>query len=476
MQLRFLGAAGEVTGSCYLLETSQARILIDFGAHQGGPHSEARNHRFPPSIRPESLDAVLLTHAHIDHTGRIPILAQHGYNRPILTTPASIALAAILLRDAAYLQRLDAERESRDRARRGRPPVKPLFDLADVDAVLPLFRPVAYNAPTQVAPGIEATWIDAGHILGSASIHLRVREPASSGHAASLGHGDKTIVFSGDLGPRGAPLLRDPTPPTHADVVILESTYGDRDHRPMDSTLDELANILTRAATRNHTAPGKVLIPAFAVGRTQNLIYHIGILRRQHRIPEPEVWIDSPMGIEATELYRRHREQFDTEARAIIDAGDTPLNFPGLHVAKDRVASEALNARTGIVVIAASGMCSGGRILHHLRHGLWRPETQMIMVGFQAAGTVGRAIVDGASEVRIMGDQIAVKAQVHTLSGFSAHAGQSDLLWWMSALQSKPRVFLTHGEQQPRERLRDTLQSRFGLQAALPEFEDAVPL
>ncbi len=479
MQLRFLGAAGEVTGSCYLLETSQARVLIDIGAHQGGPHSEAKNRRFPGSIRPEALDAVLLTHAHIDHTGRVPMLAQHGYSGPIYTTPASIALTGILLRDAAYLQSLDAERESRDRLRHGREPVRPLFDLDDVERVLGLLRSVPYDKPTQVAPGIEATWVDAGHILGSASIHLRITQPAAPGVPAHE-TGVRTIVFSGDLGPRGAPLLRDPAPPTHADVVILESTYGDRDHRSMEGTLAEFAGILSDATTASHRAvglpPGKVLIPAFAVGRTQNLIYHIGILRREGRIPEPEVWIDSPMGIEATELYRRHRDVFDQEARAIIDAGDSPLNFPGLRVSRDRTASEALNTRTGITVISASGMCTGGRILHHLRHSLGNPATHVVMVGFQAAGTTGRALVDGAAEVRIMGQATPVLARVHTIGGFSAHAGQSDLLWWMSKLESKPKVFLTHGEQMQREHLRDALHTRLGLAAALPQFGDVVTL
>lgn len=477
MQLRFLGAAGEVTGSCYLLETAEARVLIDFGAHQGGPHSEARNRRFPESIRPESLDAVLLTHAHIDHTGRVPLLAQHAYRGPIYATPASITLTGILLRDAAYLQGLDAERESRDRLRHGREPIRPLFDLNDVERVLGLLQAIPYDKPMRVAPGIEATWVDAGHILGSASIHLRITQPEAPGVPPHQ-TGTRTIVFSGDLGPRGAPLLRDPAPPTHADVVILESTYGDRDHRSMDGTLAEFAGILSDATAERHQEvglpPGKVLIPAFAVGRTQNLIYHIGILRREGRIPEPEVWIDSPMGIEATELYRRHRDLFDAEARAIIDAGDTPLNFPGLRVSRDRAASQALNSRTGITVISASGMCTGGRILHHLRHNLGNPATHVVMVGFQAAGTTGRALVDGAQEVRIMGQSTPVLARVHTIGGFSAHAGQSDLLWWMSSLETKPRVYLTHGEQMQREALRDVLHSRLGLAASLPGFDDAV--
>ncbi|MCB9840248.1 MAG: MBL fold metallo-hydrolase [Phycisphaeraceae bacterium] len=472
MRLRFLGASGEVTGSCYLLETRRARVLIDFGAFQGGDASEARNRQFPSAIEPGRLDAVLLTHAHIDHTGRLPLLAQHEFARPIYATPATIDLAAILLRDAAYLQRMDAQRESRKRVARGEPPVRPLFDGNDVDDVLPLLRPVEYQTPTEVAPGVEATWVDAGHILGSASIHLRVREPAEKGHAAS----DRTIVFSGDIGPRGAPLLRDPTPPTRADVIVLESTYGDRDHRPPEATLDELASILTDAMAHNSKPAGNVVIPAFAVGRTQNLVYHMGILRRDGRVPEPEVWIDSPMAIKATELYRRNRGDFDAEARAIIDAGDSCLHFPGLHFSRDRETSMWLNTRQGLVVISASGMCNGGRIVHHLRHNLSKPESHVLIVGFQAQGTTGRAIVDGASEVRILGEVMPVRARVHTLNGFSAHAGRGDLLWWMSRLESRPKVFLTHGEDGPRERLASGLKERFGIAAALPRYNEAVEI
>lgn len=470
MRLTFLGAAGEVTGSCSLLETSRARLLIDLGAHQGGAHSEARNRRFPAQIDPDTLNAVLLTHAHIDHTGRLPLLVQHGYAGPIWATRATIDLAGILLRDAAYLHRLDAERESRDRLKHGRDPVRPLFDLEEVEAVLPLMRPVEYDQPTEVASGVVASWTDAGHILGSASIHIHAHDPARPGHSAR----DRTIVFSGDLGPRGAPLLRDPTPPTRADAVVLESTYGDRDHRSADATMDELAGILSDAA--GSQPQGKVIIPAFAVGRTQNLICHIGKLRREGRIEEPEVWIDSPMGIEATELYRRHRNLFDEQTWALIDAGDSPLSFPGLRIARERAASAALNGRTGIIIISASGMCTGGRILHHLRHAIERPENHIIIVGFQAAGTTGRALVDGAKHVSILGERLEVRARIHTLGGLSAHAGQSDLLWWLSRLQSRPRVMLTHGEDTPRERLRDALGDRLGITAHLPDFEQTVDL
>lgn len=244
----------------------------------------------------------------------------------------------------------------------------------------------------------------------------------------------------------------------------------------MSATIEELTGILVDAFGDGGRPKGKILIPAFAVGRTQNLIYHVGVLRRDARIPEPEVWIDSPMAIETTELYRRHRGLFDDECWAIINAGDSCLHFPGLRYARDRAASEALNQRTGIMVIAASGMCTGGRIVHHLRHSLGRPETHLLMVGFQARGTLGRALVDGARQVRIMGQEVEVRARVDTLNGFSAHAGQSDLLWWMSSLDTRPRVLLTHGEDMQRESLRDALRERYAIRAELPGFEDTVEL
>lgn len=531
MRLSFYGAAGEVTGSCYLVETDRARVLIDFGLHQGDQNAERRNRRLPP-IDPARLDAVILTHAHLDHSGRLPLLtpghnstapsgvplldaqrrsgdgpssarlrggapravapraarrdAGDEFRGPIYATPATIELTGILLRDAAHIQENDAERENRYRVRERKPPVTPLYTADDAERVLRLLRALPYNQPREVAPGITCRFTEAGHILGSASVELTVRERERQ----------IVIAFSGDVGPRGSPLLRDPEPVANADVVILESTYGDRDHRDYDESIQEFARVLDGARA---AAASKVLIPSFAVGRTQMLIYEIGRMRvnggGSRGAPAsslPGVYVDSPMAIEATDLYRRHLDLFDEETRAIIASGDTPLAFPGLRFTHTREQSAALNTLGGgAVVIAASGMCTGGRILHHLRHGLGRPETCVVFVGFQARGTLGRRLVDGEPIVRVLGEPIEVKASIHTICGFSAHTGQSGLIEWAAAVkpvsngsreiggtktQSKQRVFLTHGEDKPRAALRDRLRRELGWEPALPNWGESVEL
>jgi metallo-beta-lactamase family protein len=463
MRIRFFGAAGEVTGSCTLVETSRARVLVDFGMHQGGPHAESRNRRVPP-FRSHDLDCVVLTHAHLDHSGRLPMLAREGFDRPIHATPATIDLCDILLRDAASLQQMDAERVSKGRQQRGRAPVAPLYGTPDVDRIMPLFRPSPYGSAVEIAPGITVTFRDAGHILGSAWVEMRVEDAGAA----------KVVVFSADVGPHGAPLLHDPQPPPACDLLILESTYGDRDHRPLADTLEEFVRILRSARTPR----GKVLIPSFAVGRTQQLIYFIGQLKREGRLERPSVYVDSPMAIEATGLYRRHRDLFDDESWAIINGGDTPLHFDGLHLARTPQDSRSINPLgAGVIVVAASGMCTGGRILHHLKHGLGREETHVVFVGYQGEGTLGRKIVNGEGVVRVMGEPIGVKAKVHTLGGFSAHAGQSDLLRWAApALESRPRLVLNHGEDRQRTILAAAAQERFGVGAALPQFGEIVEL
>jgi metallo-beta-lactamase family protein len=455
MKLTVYGAAGEVTGSCYLVRTPRARVLVDLGLHQGGTGAERRNRRLPP-IEPDSLDAVVLTHAHLDHSGRLPLLPGAGYDGRVFATPATRDLCEILLRDAAKIQEGDAERASRRRMRQGKPPVRPLFTTEDVEKVLGRFELIGYEDPTEVAPGVVCRFFDAGHILGSASVELTVQD----------GKRSRTVVFSGDIGPDGAPLMHDPTPPPEsAELVVLESTYGDRDHRPMDATLDELVEVLASA----RRAGGKVLIPSFAVGRTQQLIYHFGQLQRAGRLRGLEVYIDSPMAIETTELYRRHRGLFDEQAWKIFSSGDSPLRFQGLRYVRSVEESSALNKRDGIIVISAAGMCTGGRILHHLKHNLWKESTHVIFVGFQAWGTLGRRLVDGAQRVTVLGEPIAVKAKVHTLGGFSAHAGRSGLVRWAGPLRkNRPKILLTHGEHRPREALRAALGEELGLEAEAP--------
>ena len=461
MQIRVLGAAGEVTGSCYLVETSKARVLVEFGLHQGGAHTEAKNKRMPP-IRPADLDAVVLTHAHLDHSGRLPLLARHNFEAPIFATRATIELCGILLRDSAHIQESSAERANRYRRKRNRKAAEPLYTNADVEQILPMFKRAVYDEPVEVAPGVRCTWVDAGHILGSASVKFELEDQGAR----------KTVVFSGDIGPRGAPLLRDPVTFDRADVVFLESTYGDRDHRPMDDSISELAEIINKA----RTPKGKVLIPSFAVGRTQQLIYFIAGMRREGVVEDPKVYVDSPMATSATDLYRRHRELFDDDCWELIDGGSPCLSFPGLRFTKSAQDSMALNPKgDGVVIISAAGMCTGGRILHHLRHGLSRDETHVVFVGYQGDGTLGRRLVNGADSVRIMGKPTRVKANIHTIGGFSAHAGQTELIQWLGAMRdSGPRVYLTHGENRQRQTLKTKIDEELMLKADLPEWGDIV--
>jgi metallo-beta-lactamase family protein len=463
MRLTFWGAAGgEVTGSCYLLETGRARVLVDFGAHQGGPEAEDRN-RQPPPLNAPNLDAVILTHAHLDHCGQLPLLEPAGLRCKIWATPATIDLVPIVLYDSAGIQEQDAEHANRRRVSEDAAEIKPLYTTKDVDGLMRHFAPLPYWEKREVAPGVAARLVDAGHIIGSASLELTITD----------GGAERVIVFSGDIGPRGAPLLRDPTMLERADILILESTYGDRDHPPREEQVRKLGEIV-RAA---EGGCGKVLIPAFAIGRTQDMIYEFGKMRRAGALASP-VYIDSPMAIETTDLYRRHRELFDGEAWSIISAGDSPLRFDNLHYIRTSDESRKLNGtRQGAIVLAGSGMCTGGRIVFHLKHNLGDPCTQLVFVGYQAQGTLGRQLVDGADRVEIFREPVPVKAQVHVLSGFSAHAGQSGLVEFAASFRPKPkRVFLTHGENPQRQALAAKLKQACGIEAELPGYWQHVEL
>jgi len=455
MKLQFLGAAGEVTGSSYLLSTERARVLLDFGMHQGGSRGELRNRR-PPRLPAHALDAVVLSHAHIDHSGLLPLLPSYGCRAPVWCTPATAELAAILLQDSAGVQEQDAARWSRRRAEHGGPPVQPLYTLAEAQAVLRQLRHLPYGRREAVAPGVEVVLHDAGHILGSSIVELFVQD---GGRAAR-------VVFSGDLGSTGRPLLRDPESLSQADVLLLESTYGDRNHRSQDDTLAELADTL-RAA---RASGGKVLIPAFAVGRTQELLYRLGQLERDGGLSGLPVFVDSPMALATTDLYRRHKDLLDEDVQAMLARGESPLDFPSLRFCRTQQESMALNDLRGpAVILSASGMLTGGRILHHLKHHAGDGRSQIVIVGFQAEGTPGRALVEGARTLRVMGETLQVRAQVHTLNGFSAHADQDELLRWARPFApSRPRVFLVHGEDKARTALAARLQSDLSLQAVLP--------
>ncbi len=465
IKLGFYGAAGEVTGSCYILTTDQARVMVDMGMHQGEKVADEHNHRLPP-VDLSKIDATVLTHAHLDHCGRLPLLINGGYGGHIHCTAPTAGITEIILRDSARLQAEDYARAMRhvhNHHNHGNHR-EPLYSELDVERTLPHLRTLAYDEVRTIADGIGIKLVDAGHILGAASVQMTVND------------GSRTIiiVFSGDVGQRDAPILRDPVTPTPADVVLLESTYGDRDHQPLDRTLDELLSILRDAQQTG----GKVIIPAFAVGRAQDLIFHIGEFLRNHQLKNINVYLDSPMAKSVSALYSRYTNVYDDRATELLSEHQAPLNFPGMSYIENVEESKQLNDAKGpMVVIAANGMCSGGRIMHHLLHNLPKSDTHVVIAGYQGQGTLGRRLVEGATDVFIFGHHVPVRAKVHTLGGFSAHAGQTGLLNWAAPFQkSKPRLFLTHGEDKPRAALHDKLLSQMRLDSAMPHYGDEFEL
>lgn len=461
MKIKVIGAAGgEVTGSAYVVDTKRARVLVDCGLFQGGRKSEALNR--PPARPNTKLDAVLITHGHLDHTGRLPLLAQLGWSGPVWATAATIELTKLILRDSARLQLQDATRENRKRARAGKPEVAPLYTADEAEAVIGNLREVPYEKPVSVAPGVEAIWAESGHMLGSASIQLLIEEDGRQ----------KRVVFSGDIGPRGVPILRDFVPFHQADLVFLESTYGDRDHQAFRDTVDQFVDAV-RIAVR---AGGKIIVPTFAVGRAQLLTTLLAWMFRKKKVGPFPIFLDSPMAIEATNIYLRHRELFDDELLNFIK--DRPLreDLKTMKLTASAEESKQINDVTGsCLIMAGAGMCNGGRILHHLRQNLWKPETQVLFVGFQGYGSLGRKLIEGLDPVTIHGEKVAVRAKMHTLNGFSAHAGQSDLLaWFRSIAKSEPRVVLTHGEDRQRSELAKRIRREFGLRSTLPKMGDVI--
>ncbi|CAD5108322.1 MBL fold metallo-hydrolase RNA specificity domain-containing protein [Zestomonas carbonaria] len=457
--IKFLGAVQQVTGSCYLIESRDgAKVLLECGMRQGRREEEQGNRAAFP-FDPGSLDAVVLSHAHLDHCGLLPRLVAEGYKGPVFATDASCDLMELILQDAAYLQEKDAEWENKWRARLGKAPLEPLYTVADTEQALSQRRALPYGERHEVAPGIWITYHDAGHILGSAIVEMEIHDH----------HLTRRLVFSGDLGNTCSPLMHDPSVLTEADLILMESTYGDRDHRPSEETLDELADILQAA----HKDGGNVLIPAFAVGRTQDLIYYLGRFYQEGRLPQRAVFLDSPMAIRANSIYTRFYDQLNgldpslPYAHKIRRIEDW---LPVLHCTQTPEESMAINRfKSGAIIIAGSGMCTGGRILHHFKHNLWRPECHLIFAGFQARGTLGRAIVDGAQNVKLLHQRIAVKAKVHTLGGFSAHAGQSQLIDWVKHFDHRPELYLVHGEREKMLALQQALEERLNWLATIPE-------
>jgi len=431
MQLEFFGAAGEVTGSCHIVRAAGRQLLLDCGMIQGGVDAPLRNRRNFP-FEPSAIDAVVLSHAHIDHCGRLPLLVRRGFRGPIYTNAACADLLPILLRDTAELAMREVERENRDLAR-GEERVAPLFETADVEAVLRQVQPISFDQPRELFPGISVRVRDAGHILGSSSIEMWLAEQNVS----------RKLVFSGDLGQYDTPILHDPYAFESADLVLMESTYGDRRHRNRDDTERELGSILAQAARDG----GNVIIPAFAIGRSQEILYLLARHYAEWHMSRWKIFLDSPMAIAASRVYWKHPDRFDEEATRLRAGfrGMPPL--PNLVLSETADDSRAINnLRGGAIIVAGSGMANGGRVLHHLKHNLSRPECHVLIVGFQAPGTLGRQLVDRLPEVRIHGQRVRVAAQVHTLGGLSAHGDQAQLLRWYDSFKGRPPVYLVHGE------------------------------
>ncbi|MFN6925115.1 MAG: MBL fold metallo-hydrolase [Tabrizicola sp.] len=440
MRLTFHGAAGGVTGSCHLLEANGRRILIDCGMFQGGQELDEEN-AADFGFDPGSVDLLLLTHAHLDHCGRIPLLVKRGFSGEIICTAATRDLTRLVLLDSAKLHEEEARRKRRHGER-----TEPLYDTMDVLDSLDRFGRIAiYGQTIDLGDGIVSRWHDAGHILGSASICLDITRKGMT----------RRILFSGDIGPAVRPLLNAPQPPSGADVVVMESTYGDRDHRSMESSVAEFLAVIRRTVARG----GNVVIPTFALERAQELLFVLREGAGRGALPHGlQVFLDSPMAISATQIYRRHPGDLKPDLAALVAQGRDPFAVPELHYVEEAAESMALNAiRSGAVLIAGSGMCTGGRVRHHLRHNLGHADCSVIFVGFAARGTLARIIIDGARTVKLFGDEVPVRAQIHTINGFSAHAGKSDLIDWHSRTGNPEVTFLVHGEDEARSALAKAL-------------------
>lgn len=461
MTVTLYGAAGEVTGSAYHVQTSRASVMVDFGLFQGRDMAGDAN-QVPRKLDVKKLNAVILTHAHLDHTGRLPLLIKRGYSGPIFATPASIDITQLILEDSAKVQEQDIGRENRKRARIGKPPLEPLYTAAEVATTVAQLQTLPYNKPFEIAPGVSVRMFEAGHILGSASIEMTLEDSGVK----------RVIVFSGDIGPRNSPILRDAECLERANVVFLESTYGDRNHRSLEATVEEFRQLIKDAVAQH----AKILVPTFAVGRAQSMLYHLAGMFEERIIPPFPVVLDSPMAVEATRLHTKHPELFDEEMAELAGEKEFIKNFKTLKYSLTADDSRALNDMPGpCLIMAGAGMCNAGRILHHLRHNLSLPGTVVIIVGYQAPGSLGRLLVEGAHEVRIFGDTFPVRAKAHSLGGFSAHAGQSELLEWFSCLAPKrPRVVLTHGEERGREPLAALIENRFKIKPQLPLLGDVI--
>jgi metallo-beta-lactamase family protein len=465
MKLKFLGAAQNVTGSRYLLECNGRRLLIDCGLYQEREFKDRNWNPFP--VPPNSIDGIILTHAHLDHSGFIPRLSRDGFHGKIYCTGATAEIAKIALLDSAHVLTEDALFKKRRHEREGRKgpfPEVPLYTEEDALNSSSLFSPVEYSEPTEIGDGIQATFHDAGHILGSAMVTLDVK---ADGEA-------RRILFSGDIGRWDKPILQDPTVFNGADYVIMESTYGDRRHedpKDIDEMLAEVINSTRRAG-------GNVVIPSFAIERAQELLYRLNTLLLEDRIRDTQVFIDSPMAIRVTEVFKHFPDMYDDEMTDLVRAGNSPFRFPNLKMTLNAEDSKAINyIRESIIIIAGSGMCTGGRIKHHLVNNISRPDCTVLFIGYQAFGTLGREIVEGKKHVRILGEKRQVKAKIKQIHGFSAHADRDELFDWVSNLKKPPRqVFITHGEEEPAHSFAELLREKKGWNTSVPAYGDAAGL
>ncbi|HQG95119.1 MAG TPA: MBL fold metallo-hydrolase [Smithellaceae bacterium] len=465
MKVKFLGAARAVTGSCFVIETDKLRFAVDCGMHQGSAQIEKRNWNVD-IYEPENIDFFLVTHAHIDHSGLLPLVVQKGFQGPIYVTEPTGDLVKILLLDSAHIQETEAGWKIKRLQRWGKSAdVSPLYTTKDAEAVAPIIKTKKYNEMFSPAAGIKVNFQDAGHILGAAIVEIFITENGAT----------TKLVFSGDIGRRHQLLVEDPVAISEADYLFMESTYGDRNHKGEEDSLDELAEAIDYSYCRGE----KIIIPAFAVERTQEMLYSLYLLSREGRLPKDlPIFLDSPLAIKTTEVFRKYRSYLDSDTQDILKNDSDPLNLLQLQYSSSTEQSMRINEMKGpAVVISASGMCTAGRIKHHLRHNLWRPGASVVFVGYQAEGTTGRRIVEGARKIRIFNDDIAVKARIWTIGGFSAHAGQSQLLDWLHNFHTKQmKVFLVHGEFSAQETLASLIREKLSFDVTIPEYREEIIL
>ncbi|MFH1727182.1 MAG: MBL fold metallo-hydrolase [Pseudomonadota bacterium] len=465
IKLTFLGAAQNVTGSCYLLEADDYKILIDCGLYQ---EREFKDRNFEPFfILPKEIDAIILTHAHLDHCGRIPLLVQKGFKGKIYSTSATLDIAKIVLVDSAKIQKEDARYKRKRHEKEGRKspfPIVPLYTKEDVEKTLPLFNSVKYGLDNKISENLTIKYHEAGHILGSASVEIAINQ-----------NGDiKKILFSGDMGRWDKPILEDPEFACNADYIVCESTYGNRIHDKVDDIKEKLLEVITKTYEKN----GNIIIPSFAIERSQELLYFLGELKNEKKIPNLSIFLDSPMAVSVTEVFKKHPEMFDEQMLEKIKQGKSPLDAHGLFMAKTTKQSKALNTLKGTsIIIAGSGMCTGGRIKHHLLNNISNPNNSILFVGYQASGTLGRIILDKPDEVRILGQIKKIRSSIYKISGFSAHADQNELLKWLSNISEKPKkLFITHGEPESSKAFEKAVRKNLSWDTYIPNYKDTFDL